>query len=487
MKRPAASMDELQGQLEAILTESAREAAARCVVVCKEYMEEEKRKMSATASDAPSTSPAVNSVSVDIPRLGKAWDQGLNPAKAVEATDAQFDRVEHMGAAAILRNVFIIKNRIARIQASPSPAASPRYQPLAAKADHDLVLRSFHRIKTTNFSRIDDGDEAPSASSKTLAPPSGSTLYPVPPSQPRSQQDSRPSSSPGRPGAGKTTGPLMSSAAPSSGSTSKAQTEDSLTNAVRAPADIFGDIKESARSNSGRGASEQRRDEDNEANSLYAASRDVSSPGKESMGAGAAAAAAAVGVYGNKVGIRAETPPSGTMQQGRLSPGKTSTADMLDRIQVGGPGSLTPWWIQHGVKPAGPEVDKGGWKAISFSKEQQDKFGIDEEGKITNQIRFDVAISSMKYSQDRSSSPLTSSGAGAGAGASRGQPQLEAARVYAARNAELGRCLAEITADLQRACIISSSCKSSLRTSSRSNSPNKGPSREATSPGTPAR
>jgi hypothetical protein len=91
----------------------------------------------------------------------------------------------------------------------------------------------------------------------------------------------------------------------------------------------------------------------------------------------------------------------------------------------------------------------------------------------------------LKYSQDRTSSPLTSSGAGAGAGVSRGQPQLEAARVYAARNAELGRCLAEITADLQRACIISSSCKNSLRTSSRSNSPNKGPSREATSPGTP--
>lgn len=44
----------------------------------------------------------------------------------------------------------------------------------------------------------------------------------------------------------------------------------------------------------------------------------------------------------------------------------------------------------------------------------------------------------------------------------------EAARAYAARNAELGRCLAEITADLQRACIISSSCKSSLRLNSTS-------------------
>jgi len=57
--------------------------------------------------------------------------------------------------------------------------------------------------------------------------------------------------------------------------------------------------------------------------------------------------------------------------------------------------------------------------------------------------------------------------------ASRAEPagassSMEAAKVYAARNAELGRCLAEITADLQRACIISSSCKSSLRSGSSS-------------------
>jgi hypothetical protein len=58
--------------------------------------------------------------------------------------------------------------------------------------------------------------------------------------------------------------------------------------------------------------------------------------------------------------------------------------------------ALPPWWILNGVKPQGPEKDMGTWKAISFSPEQQEQFGVDDEGKVQDQAKFDAAIAALK-------------------------------------------------------------------------------------------
>merc|ERR1712032_978136 len=54
--------------------------------------------------------------------------------------------------------------------------------------------------------------------------------------------------------------------------------------------------------------------------------------------------------------------------------------------------ALPPWWILKGVKPAGAEKSMGTWKAIAFSKEQQAKYGVDEDGTIVNRTKFDPAF-----------------------------------------------------------------------------------------------
>mmetsp|Transcript_7057 Transcript_7057/g.16084 ORF Transcript_7057/g.16084 Transcript_7057/m.16084 type:complete len:130 (-) Transcript_7057:149-538(-) len=59
-------------------------------------------------------------------------------------------------------------------------------------------------------------------------------------------------------------------------------------------------------------------------------------------------------------------------------------------------GSLPPWWILHGVRPAGPEKDMGSYKAISFSEEQQKGFGINEDGTVKNQTRFDESMKALE-------------------------------------------------------------------------------------------
>mmetsp|Transcript_27216 Transcript_27216/g.61746 ORF Transcript_27216/g.61746 Transcript_27216/m.61746 type:complete len:80 (+) Transcript_27216:88-327(+) len=51
-----------------------------------------------------------------------------------------------------------------------------------------------------------------------------------------------------------------------------------------------------------------------------------------------------------------------------------------------------PWWILADIKPAGPEKDMGTWTAISFSKEQQEMFFIDEHGKAVDEEKFQAAL-----------------------------------------------------------------------------------------------
>lgn len=53
---------------------------------------------------------------------------------------------------------------------------------------------------------------------------------------------------------------------------------------------------------------------------------------------------------------------------------------------------MTPWWIMEGVTPSGPEKDMGGWTASTFTKAQQEHFGVDEQGVILNQATFDAAL-----------------------------------------------------------------------------------------------
>lgn len=42
--------------------------------------------------------------------------------------------------------------------------------------------------------------------------------------------------------------------------------------------------------------------------------------------------------------------------------------------------------------PAGPDKDMGGWTMSSFSVEQQEKFGVDAEGVVTDKTKHQAAI-----------------------------------------------------------------------------------------------
>ena len=72
-----------------------------------------------------------------------------------------------------------------------------------------------------------------------------------------------------------------------------------------------------------------------------------------------------------------------------------ASAPMLGRM-VEGNASLPPWWISAGVKPAGGEVDMGGWKAISFTEEQQEQFGIDSTGAVVDKAVHEAALAAVR-------------------------------------------------------------------------------------------
>jgi len=62
---------------------------------------------------------------------------------------------------------------------------------------------------------------------------------------------------------------------------------------------------------------------------------------------------------------------------------------------IGGPDTIPPWWILHRVKPEGPLKVMGTSIAISFSKEQQNKFGVDEDGKVVDKAKFMRVITTL--------------------------------------------------------------------------------------------
>ena len=58
--------------------------------------------------------------------------------------------------------------------------------------------------------------------------------------------------------------------------------------------------------------------------------------------------------------------------------------------------ALPPWWILNKITPDGPKKDMGTWKAYTFSKEQQSRFGVNEMGEVLDQKKFDAAIATLK-------------------------------------------------------------------------------------------
>lgn len=55
----------------------------------------------------------------------------------------------------------------------------------------------------------------------------------------------------------------------------------------------------------------------------------------------------------------------------------------------------TPWWILAGVMPQGPSIDMGTYKMSSFSKGQQEQFGVNQHGQITDFSRFTSATAAL--------------------------------------------------------------------------------------------
>ncbi|CAJ1332133.1 unnamed protein product [Effrenium voratum] len=55
----------------------------------------------------------------------------------------------------------------------------------------------------------------------------------------------------------------------------------------------------------------------------------------------------------------------------------------------------TPWWILAGVTPQGPSIDMGSYNLTSFSKTQQEQFGVNQHGQIVKWSRFTTATAAL--------------------------------------------------------------------------------------------
>mmetsp|Transcript_3530 Transcript_3530/g.7151 ORF Transcript_3530/g.7151 Transcript_3530/m.7151 type:complete len:341 (+) Transcript_3530:24-1046(+) len=100
--------------------------------------------------------------------------------------------------------------------------------------------------------------------------------------------------------------------------------------------------------------------------------------------------------FNNKKARFGSTPEGGRFVKGQdyswKDAGGVYEGSSAPPVMVGGSKGLPPWWILNKVKPEGGEKDMGTWKAISFSKDQQEQFGVDEDGNVVNQTVFDNAI-----------------------------------------------------------------------------------------------
>jgi len=429
----ASRAQELQQQLEAILVESAKAAAARCMEACMAHIEEE-RKLFAEQAQAiagcslqaakstlgqtlhaleetkaalavtpplaltpPRGSKAQDCLSPEVQQLVQRMAGAENKLDSLETQEAAADdsayfrgldeQIARFDTQAILRKVFIIHERIVNITSQVTPPRSPRLQTGSTlqAVDHSNVLSTLSRITSA---QRDLGVEA---------------------------QASVPSAAPSR-------------------------LDDQLKG--RSPSEIFGALNESARKSVGScQPQEAKKDAKVSPPSPFSPNKAVLSalygPGAESPARTMPSPAASI----------LPSPPATTM---RTSPGERN---LLSPSAAAIPTAN----LQARASPA-----LSATVPASLSSTAPPLPNLAPSG--TSPLRKSPAPVS----------PVTTSEASRGVATG---SSMEAARVYAARNAELGRCLAEITADLQRACIISSSCKTSLR--SGSNSPLK---REPTSP-----
>jgi len=72
-------------------------------------------------------------------------------------------------------------------------------------------------------------------------------------------------------------------------------------------------------------------------------------------------------------------------------------------------GCLPPWWILSDITPAGPDKDMGGYTAIQFTAKQQEMYGCDASGEVTNQAVHDGAIT-LSQSFERQSGYISAGG-----------------------------------------------------------------------------
>merc|ERR1712032_348059 len=80
------------------------------------------------------------------------------------------------------------------------------------------------------------------------------------------------------------------------------------------------------------------------------------------------------------------------VDQGKFDAAFTNSTNKTQVMSSKVTSALPPWWILKGVKPAGSERDMGSWKAITFSKAQQAKYGVDEDGTVVDQGKFHAAF-----------------------------------------------------------------------------------------------
>lgn len=53
--------------------------------------------------------------------------------------------------------------------------------------------------------------------------------------------------------------------------------------------------------------------------------------------------------------------------------------------------AAAPWWVERGVVPEGAKKKMNGWNAATFSKDQQEEYGVKENGVVADQEKFNAA------------------------------------------------------------------------------------------------
>jgi hypothetical protein len=74
--------------------------------------------------------------------------------------------------------------------------------------------------------------------------------------------------------------------------------------------------------------------------------------------------------------------------------------------------ALPPWWILKGVRPEGPPVDKGGYTSISFTADQQEKYGISADGAVVDKTKHEAAFVEVTSAPEITDAPPSEIGEG---------------------------------------------------------------------------